>query len=69
MFSHYSENVKKLISFFENQLENIDFLNLDDFKKVSHQDLMELMLSKKPSKFEIEFDISESKTIFDELLN
>ena len=62
--------MKKLISFFESQLENIDFLDLDDFKKVSYQDLMQLMLSKKPSKLEINFEnFSESKTIFDEFLN
>ncbi len=68
-YSHHSENVKKMISFFETELENIDFIDLADLKKVSYNDILQLIMSKKRKSYEIKIgDLNDNKTIFDEFL-
>ena len=46
ILSHFYGEIEKLLHIFENDLEDIEFLNLDNFMKIGYDDLIALKLEK-----------------------
>jgi len=46
VFSHYCGDIAKLLKVFEGDMEEIDFLDLDNFMKIEYCDLISLKLEK-----------------------